>query len=68
MKLKAKYTNPASVKKTRDKGGGNNGSAGRKWRRKMRGHSGGQITPEEKILREAQSKAARANQVPKVIR
>lgn len=66
--LKGKYTNVGQSKKTRDKGGGNSGNVGRRWRRKQRGYAGGQVSNEEKIRREAQSKFSRENQKPKVMR
>lgn len=68
LEPKPKYRVASLVKKTRDKGGGNSGNAGRKWRRKQRGHAGGQISSEEKQRREEQSRNARANQKPKIAR
>lgn len=66
--LKGKYLTGGKAKKTRDKGGGNSGQCGRKWRRKQRGYAGGQVSHEEKLRRQEESALSRANQKPKVVR
>ncbi len=57
--LRRKYLEGApTTKGTRLKSSGNNGTVGRAYRSKLRMHGGGQVTPEEKERRAAQSAAA----------
>ena len=59
-KLRAKYMRASEQKSGRAKTSGNSGKTGRKYRSYLRGHSGGQISAEEKARRTAQSNAAMA--------
>lgn len=59
VRLRRKYLEGApTTKGTRLKSSGNNGTVGRAYRSKQRMHGGGQVTPEEKERRAAQSAAA----------
>lgn len=63
-----KYTQVGSAKSVSKKTGGNSGKCGRRYQSYMRGHGGGQISSEERVRREEQSKISRENQKAKYIR
>lgn len=68
LEPRRKYIEVGSAKSSGKKAGGNSGKVGRRYRTYLRGHQGGQISSEEKLLREEQRKYSKENQKPKYVR